>query len=238
MATDRETSGGAGSQTLDRGLQALELLAQANSPLSIAQLSEQLGVHRSNAYRILRTLEAHRFVVRDNAGMIHLGPRLASLGRGAASTLQQVVQPELATLANDLLHTTFLAVLDANEVITILTAEPPYSHAAVAQKLGAVHPIHRGATGRAIESALTPAEHRHLLGDQPLSEEALLVRERGYALSNDEVVPGLTSIAVPLRMRGEPPASLAIVSPGMPEQPEYVAEQLRNAALRIERFAN
>ena len=79
----------AGSQTLDRGLRALELLAEASGPVSIASLAEGLGVHRSNAYRVMRTLEDHRFVLRDEAGMIRLGPRLAALGRGAAASLQQ-----------------------------------------------------------------------------------------------------------------------------------------------------
>lgn len=43
------------SQTLSRGIRALEILAAADRPLSIAELAEALGVHRSIAYRILRT---------------------------------------------------------------------------------------------------------------------------------------------------------------------------------------
>lgn len=236
MVNETDTAGGKGSQTLDRGLRALELLSESNAPLSISELAEKLDVHRSNAYRILRTLEAHRFVLRDPAGLIHLGPRLASLGRGAAASLQQAVYPELVSLADELEHTTFLAVLDAQEVITILTAEPRFSNAAVAQKLGAVHPIHRGATGRAIEASLTPRERAELLGGQPMSEAAEQVLSIGYAVSNDEVVPGLTSIAVPLRINGQPPASIAIVSPGPPENPEFIAQQLRSAAARIEQL--
>ncbi len=104
----------AGSQTLDRGLRALELLAEASGPISIASLAEQLGVHRSSAYRVLRTLEDHRFVLRDDAGMVKLGPRLAALGRSAASSLQQAALPELGELANTFGFTTFIAMLDVD----------------------------------------------------------------------------------------------------------------------------
>ena len=44
------------SQTLSRGIRALEIMAAASAPLTIAELADAMGVHRSVAYRILRTL--------------------------------------------------------------------------------------------------------------------------------------------------------------------------------------
>ena len=228
----------AGSQTLDRGLRALELLAEASGPVSIASLAEGLGVHRSNAYRVLRTLEDHRFVLRDEAGMIRLGPRLAALGRGAAASLQQAALPELGELANSFGFTTFIAMLDVDEAITLLSIEPTHGHANVAQRPGAKHPISRGAPGYAIEASLDHREHQALLGGAPLSAGAAEARGRGYAISNDEVIPGLTSVAVPLRVAGEPPAALAVVCIGLPEGLEALARSMREAAVRIERSAH
>ena len=46
-----------GSQTLSRGLTALELIGSADAPLSVADLCAQLGIHRSMAYRLVKTLE-------------------------------------------------------------------------------------------------------------------------------------------------------------------------------------
>lgn len=228
----------AGSQTLDRGLRALELLAEAAEPLSIASLAQQLGVHRSSAYRVLRTLEEHRFVVRDEAGMIRLGPRLAALGRGAAESLQQAALPELSEIANTFGFTSFIAMLDHDEAVTLLSVEPTHGHATVAQRPGVKHPLTRGAPGYAIESSLNPAEHRTIFSGEPLSEAAAQVRGRGFALSQDEVIPGLTSIAVPLRVINEPPSALAIVCIGLPDNIESLASALREAALRIERAAH
>lgn len=228
----------AGSQTLDRGLRALELLAEASVPISIASLAEQLGVHRSSAYRVLRTLEDHRFVLRDEAGLVKLGPRLAALGRSAASSLQQAALPELGELANSFGFTTFIAMLDVDEAITLLSIEPTHGHANVAQRPGAKHPISRGAPGYAIEASLSQREHQSLFGGASLSEAAEDARVRGYSLSHDEVIPGLTSVAVPLRVAGEPPAALAVVCIGLPDDLDTLSRNLREAAERIERSAH
>ena len=68
------------SQTLSRGMRMLEILADAPGSLSIADLAAALGVHRSIAYRILRTLEDHRMVVRDASGGVLLGPTAMVVG--------------------------------------------------------------------------------------------------------------------------------------------------------------
>ncbi|MFZ0166307.1 MAG: helix-turn-helix domain-containing protein, partial [Trebonia sp.] len=65
------------SQTLSRGLSALELIAEADKPIGIAELSAQLGLHRSITYRMVRTLEEHRLVARTAAGGLVPGTRLA-----------------------------------------------------------------------------------------------------------------------------------------------------------------
>ena len=71
------------SQTLSRGIRALEILADAPHPLTIAELADAMGVHRSVAYRILRTLEDHSLLVRDDGGRVQPGPGLAGPGPGS-----------------------------------------------------------------------------------------------------------------------------------------------------------
>ena len=103
-----ETSGSpasapaAHSQTLSRGIRILEILAESDEPMSILQLAAALDVHRSIAYRILRTLEDHGLVVRDPAGLVRLGPRLAALARGVSRDLQAAALPVLTGIAHEL----------------------------------------------------------------------------------------------------------------------------------------
>ena len=143
------SGGSAGSQTLSRGIRVMEVLAEAPGPLSIAELSEALGLHRSIVYRLLRTLEEHGLVVRDAAGAVHLGPGLAALARSVSRDLQSAALPELTTLANELGMTAFLTVLDDSDVTTLVSVEPRSAGAAVAQRPGSRHALDVGAPGAA-----------------------------------------------------------------------------------------
>ena len=75
--TDTPTAAPA-SQTLSRGIRILEELADARVPLAVDDLARRLGVHRSIAYRLLRTLDDHGLVMRETDGRYALGARLAA----------------------------------------------------------------------------------------------------------------------------------------------------------------
>ncbi|CAB4904797.1 MAG: helix-turn-helix domain-containing protein [Actinobacteria bacterium] len=199
------------SQTLSRGIRVLEVLAESDEALSIAALAEALDVHRSIAYRILRTLEDHGLVARDGAGLVSLAPRMAYLARNVASGLATVALPELIQAANDLGMTVFIAALDHGECITLASAEPSGAPAALVQRPGSRHSFVVGAPGIAIQSSFTPAEWATYAPGESARPEAAEVTVRGYATSHDEVIAGVTSVAVPLRLAGQMPCAVAAV---------------------------
>ena len=221
------------SQTLSRGIRVLELLAEAPGPLTIAELSSALNVHRSIAYRMLRTLEDHGLVVRDAAGRIRLGPRLAALARNVSHDLQAAALPELTVVANELSMTAFVAVLDHRECVTLVSVEPRSAHATVAQRPGTRHPLAVGAPGIAIQSRLTDAQWAALGGVESMRAEAVEARVRGFATSHDEVIPGLSSIAVSLVVPGEAPAALAVVYIASAHLADEIGARLSAAAAAI-----
>ncbi len=220
------------SQTLSRGIRVLEILAESDSPLSIAEVASALGVHRSIAYRILRTLEDHGIIVRDAAGAVRLGPRMAALARGVSRDLQAAALPELTSVANELGMTAFVAVLDRAEVVTLVSVEPRQAHATVAQRPGTRHPLAIGAPGIAIQSLLSPAQWSELGGDTERRTEAA-ASGLGFATSHDEVIPGLASVAVPLSVPGEPPAAVAVVFLAGARHPADLGARLGRAAAAI-----
>jgi len=220
------------SQTLSRGIRVLEILADADSPLTIAEVAAALGVHRSIAYRILRTLEDHGVVVRNAAGAVRLGPRMAALARGVSRDLQAAALPELTSVANELGMTAFVAVLDRVEVVTLVSVEPRQAHATVAQRPGTRHPLGAGAPGIAIQSLLSSAQWAEL-GDTGRRAEASAIGAPGFATSHDEVIPGLASVAVPLSVPGEPPAALAVVYLAGAREPAELGARLGLAAAAI-----
>ena len=221
------------SQTLSRGIQALELLAEAAAPLTIAQLAAALGVHRSIAYRILRTLEDHGLVLRDAAGRIQLGPRLAALARSVSHDLQAAALPELTAVANELSMTAFVAVLDHRECVTLVSVEPRSAHATVAQRPGTRHPIGIGAPGIAIQSMLSDDEWRAIAGADAMRAEVGAARISGFATSHDEVIPGLASVSVPIGLNGHAPCAISVVYVATTLAAEVIAARLRAAAQAI-----
>ncbi|UWF77978.1 MULTISPECIES: IclR family transcriptional regulator [Microbacterium] len=216
------------SQTLSRGIRILEVLADARIALTIDEIATRLGVHRSIAYRLLRTLEDHGLVGRDASGAVSLGPRMASLAAGVAHDLQAEALPELTAVANDLGMTCFLAVLDGEECITLASVEPRHAVASVAQRPGARHPVTRGAPGKAILAQLTDAEWP--AAPPELHAEVAEVAARGHATSHDEVIPTVQSVAVPLPLRGQRPAAIAVVHVATRFTDEEIAARLRRSA--------
>ena len=102
---------------------------------------------------MVRTLEEHRLVARTAAGGLVPGTRLAALARAVARDLQSAALPELTAVANELGITAFVAVLDAEDVIALVSVEPRHTVAAVRARPGTRHPLHRGAPGIAIQAA-------------------------------------------------------------------------------------
>ena len=220
------------SQTLSRGIRILEELADARTPLTIDEIAGRLGVHRSIAYRLLRTLEDHRLVSRDTAGAVLLGARMAALAAGVAHDLQAEALPEITAIANELGMTCFLAVLDGDDCITLASIEPRHAVASVAQRPGARHPITVGAPGKAILMQLRVAEWPSDAATG-LHAEVEAARARGYATSHDEVIPTVQSVAVPLALRGQRPAAIAVVHVATSIDDAEIAARLQRSAITI-----
>lgn len=231
MTTHSDASGPA-SQTLSRGIRILEVLADARQALSIDELATELGVHRSVAYRLIRTLEAHGLVEREAAGGIRLGARLAALAAGVAHDLQAEALPELTAAANDLGMTCFLVVLDHDECVTLASVEPRHAVATVAQRPGTRHPVTVGAPGKAILAQL-PATAWPPGVDAVLAGEVHAAVGRGWAESQNEVIPSLHALAVPLPLRGRAPAALAAVYLPSDLDAAAVAARLSAAATTV-----
>ncbi|WP_432544175.1 IclR family transcriptional regulator [Kineococcus sp. SYSU DK002] len=222
-------AGTAVSQTLSRGLRVLEELAAAPRGLSVDEVAGALGVHRSIAYRLLRTLEHHRLAERDDGGRYRPGVGLAVLSRGVLPDLRAAAERVLEPLVEELGITVFVVVARDRDCLTLASLEPRRAGAGLAQRPGTVHPLDRGAPGLALRAAGAP-------GGTSRAAEVEEVRARGYAVSHDEVIPGVRSVAVPVPAHlGEPCALAAVHLDGEDVREGVVVARLRAAADRLAR---
>ncbi|MCD2440665.1 helix-turn-helix domain-containing protein [Agromyces sp. SYSU K20354] len=217
---------------MSRGIRILELLADAPAPLTTDEVAQSLGVHRSIAYRLVRTLEDHGLVVRDSASRITLGARMAALASGVSRDLQAEALPELTDIANELGITSFVVVLDQAECITLASVEPRHAVASMVQRPGSRHAVTVGAPGKVILSMLPEAEWPEDVSDG-LRADVAEVLVRGYATSHDEVIPSVQSVAVPLSLRGRRPAAIAVVYIGPRDDHAEIAGRLQRSAATI-----
>lgn len=230
-----EPAAGSLSLTLSRGIQLLEFVCAADVAPTIGEVAQHLGVHRSAAYRLLRTLEAHYLVRRDDAGKILPAAGLTNLARGVENSLQTIGLPILTKIADALEMSCFIAVAQGTDCFTLVTVEATTSHA-VTQHPGTRHHLDRGAPGVALLSGLTEQQRADLDGLE-LSDKAqadlIQAQTDGYASSFDEVIPGVGSVAVPLMVAGQLPASLAVVFPRQAVDEDNIVQQLREGARTI-----
>lgn len=141
------------SQTLDRGLRVLKLLADTDHGLTVTELSNRLGVNRTVVYRLLATLEQHTLVRRDLGGRARVGLGVLRLGRQVHPLVREAALPALRSLAEDIGATAHLTLVDGAEALAVAVVEPTWTDYHVAYRAGFRHPLDRGAAGRAILAA-------------------------------------------------------------------------------------
>jgi DNA-binding IclR family transcriptional regulator len=168
------------SQTLDRGLRVLKLLADTDHGLTVTELSNKLGVNRTVVYRLLATLEQHALVRRDLGGRARVGLGVLRLGRQVHPLVREAALPALRSLAEDIGATAHLTLVDGTEALAVAVVEPTWTDYHVAYRAGFRHPLDRGAAGRAILAARQA------------------VAEPGYTLTHGELEAGASGAAAPL----------------------------------------
>jgi DNA-binding IclR family transcriptional regulator len=215
------------SQSLDRALTLLDSLASGQQTLD--QLAERIGVHKSTVLRLLRTLEAHRFVQRDGVRYYRLGTALFDLAHQALEDrdVRRSVEPALRDLNAATGHTVHLASYEDGEVVYIDKFENRHN-VRMYSRIGRRAPLHCTAVAKVLVSALPQAEREAVaasmdyvrLTDNTITDpraylaELARVAERGYAIDNAEHESFIHCIAAPIKgTRGEVLAAMSISVP-------------------------
>lgn len=200
-------------------LEVLEAIA-AQQPIGMSSLARQLGEDKSAVQRAIVTLA--------NAGWIsptaeppvrwELSARLFTMAHLPRSSddLRRRARPVLDELRNETGETAFLAIPDFSRFVVIELVESLHMLRMV-PRIGEVISASRSATGRALLSYYPAARQEALLGHAPTAEELAefaASKQRGYGVSEGEVLPGATTMAAPVfDAHGQPVAALVITGP-------------------------
>ena len=202
---DTPTTTVPGSQTLARGLNALQLVADAPSGLSVQQVADGIGVHRTIAYRLLATLSQFRFVAKGEDGRYRPAAGLAVLGASFDRNVRQLSLPTLRALADDLGTTVSLLVAEGDQQVAVAVIVPTQVAYQLAFHEGSRYPLDRGAAGIALLATMPPRpDERDLV---------VRAREQEWVITHGEIEPNTYGLAVPVHRRApSPPTCINLIS--------------------------
>lgn len=202
------------SQTLDRGLRALRVLAESPEGLTVTELSHRLEVNRTVVYRLISTLEQHALVRRDGRGRLFVGLGVLHLASAVQPLLRDLAVPVLRALAEAIGCTAHLTVADGDEALALAVVEPTWTDFHVAYRIGSRHPIDQGAAGKAILISRN--------GDSA-----------AYAVTSGELQSGAHGLAAPVRGVEGLEASVGIVTLDGAIDAAVVAPRVIEAAAQV-----
>ena len=198
-------SGAPGSQTLARGLNALQLVAASPTGLTVAQVAQDIGVHRTIAYRLLTTLAQFRFVTKGEDGRYRSAAALAVLGASFDNNVRQLCVPTLRALADELGTTVSLLVAEGDQQVAVAVIVPTNVFYQLSFHEGSRYPLDRGAAGIALLASMPPRP-----GERELVNQA---RQQGWVITHGEIEPNTYGLAVPVRRTPpSPPTCINLIS--------------------------
>jgi IclR family transcriptional regulator, pca regulon regulatory protein len=200
-------------EALARGLDVIRAFQPRRPVMSLASVAAAAGLARPTARRILLTLEEMGYV-RSADGGFELTPRVLELGMSyvLSRNLWEIAKPHMERLVARTHESSSIAQLDGSDIVYVARVAVP-KIIALAVVIGTRFPAMQTSLGKVLLAALPPGEAERVLTEesrsgitarwQPVAAEraeALReVRARGWALTDEQLAPGIRSVAAPLR---------------------------------------
>jgi len=215
-------------EAIARGLDVIRAFGPGQPVMSLAGVAAATNLPRPTARRILLTLEQLGYVrpaggqpgaagqagSAQGVGGYELTPRVLDLGMSYVLSrgLWEVARPHMAALVAKTRESSSIAQLDGSDIVYVARVAVP-KIVTLAVTIGTRFPAMPTSLGKVLLAALPTAEAERVLAEPSRSgitprwqpdagERAAALREvraRGWALTDEELAPGIRSVAVPLR---------------------------------------
>jgi IclR family pca regulon transcriptional regulator len=200
-------------EALARGLDVLACFDAERPAMTLSEVAAAAGLARPTARRLLLTLEELGFV-RVSCGAFRLTPKVLTLGMAyvGALGLWDIARPHLESLVTRTGESSSMAQLDGSDIVYVARVSVP-KLIALRVDIGTRFPAAQTSQGKVLLAALSPARLEAALAEpsraglppyigrtaEQLHDELTQVRARGWALADEELAPGVRSVAVPVR---------------------------------------
>ena len=202
-------------QSVDRALALVDIIAESEDGLSLAQISNAIELPKSTVFGLLSTLRDYNYVTQSpDDGRYQLGIKLFELGTQVARTwdIRDAARPVLRRLMNEFGDTVHLGAEDNGEVLYIEKMSPE-SIVNIVSEVGIRLPMHCSALGKVLLASKSKSELKRIIGmrglpafthktittQSKLEKELVQIREQGYAVDDGEIMENLRCIAAPIK---------------------------------------
>ncbi len=199
-----------------------------------------MKLHPSTAHRVLATLVSHGFVSQGADRRYSLGLEAFAVGAGylRQSAIRRAALPALMRLTERVQTSSYLAIWQSGKAV-IVDAIPMPGMYHFHSEIGSIVPTHAAGIGKSLLAFQDRKEwnkvgplHRFtantLVTISALHRELERVRKNGYAVDNEEVVPGCRCVGAPVPNAGRPPiAAISVSGPPSLVSPQRTAELAR-----------
>lgn len=217
-------------QSVERALDLLEYLARASKWTGVSELSAATGLPVGTVHRLLMTLLAREYVVRDTHTRLYaLGPAFRTLvgSDPRMPNWAEIAAPYLRELVEVSGETANLAVMERGRAVYVAQAQP-MRMVRMFTELGNRVFMHNTGCGKVLlayqaeevissiiaESGLPAYTDKTITDPEHLQNELETVRQQGYASDNGEVEEGVHCLAVPVYgPKGKVIAAMSISGP-------------------------
>jgi IclR family pca regulon transcriptional regulator len=200
-------------EALARGLDVLTCFDADHPAMTLGEVAVAAGLARPTARRLLLTL-AELGYVRATGNAFALTPKVLDLGIAYVSSLGlwDLARPHLEALVARTGESSSMAQLDGSDIVYVARVSVP-KIIALRVEIGTRFPAARTSQGKVLLAALPEGELAEVLAEPsrsglpPVAErpvadlrrELVRVRAQGWALADEELAPGVRSIAAPVR---------------------------------------
>jgi DNA-binding IclR family transcriptional regulator len=226
-------------RVVTRAIRVLETLAEADTELGTTEIATTLGISRNAAFRLLYTLEQTHCVEKSpETKKYSLGLRMFELGNSVIKTsdLRDLAVPIVKPLHEMYRETVSLAVMHDGQILYVERLESPRA-LRTSFTIGSRAYAHSTSLGKAMLAFMAQEEVEAVVSEHglrqitshtitsmaQLEEEMEVIRQRGYAVDQEENVDGICCVGAPVFDRfGGPRAAISISAPGARlVDPEY-----------------
>jgi DNA-binding IclR family transcriptional regulator len=243
------------SRSVSRVLVTLDAMLAKGRPVSISEILDDLGLSRTTAYEMMRTLKRYHYVEQlAGTGKYRLGRRLYELGTAYRDQVDLLKEgTEIASQLCGRTHETVqISVLDTDSMLVVIKNQGTQPIAFVTQ-VGSRIPINWGASGRLLVSDFSDEELRQRLpamvrpsptGKAPTDVDVLIreireARKRGYAFQLSQAAHHSGAVAAPIiDGSGRCIATISVVAPEHRFRKSHLAmitKAVREAATQLSR---